>query len=352
MCFSCLLLAWDIATTNESRAIALWAVGVSNAGMIAVHVFAPLSLLPFLVAEGVRFRERRRPVLCALDSFAGSDSGHRLDIPLFANYKTLLFPPEFQASPLQMAFFFYRDILALGQGLCLAAIMAILVKTGSRIGCTEKHGGGPRTRRFLRPMAKPILLNLLLMPAHGEFWCRYCFTTTIAIPIIVTVFMARGLRFNRAAAWAASIALAYLLTAHNVVRPLVFGSIPMDTSSLARTRPDLPLVAGRALTFLEMDHTGRPVPCVPALFLARLGFGGTLRACNKVPKLRPAQELLSDPLERSNSMRASFRSTGSFLYLALTRIPRTGSCPNWLMMGQKSRSSAFTSYLTWINRFT
>lgn len=59
--FACLLLSWDTAIRARPRGLALFGIAISTLLMSAAHVFAPLTLFAFVVAEAVRYWRRREP---------------------------------------------------------------------------------------------------------------------------------------------------------------------------------------------------------------------------------------------------------------------------------------------------
>ena len=92
MFFSILLLFWDIAATSEDRVVALWGVAIANLGMFSAHVFAPLSLFPFLVAEAVRFRSTRKLDFALWSALLLPIVAMAFYIPLFRGYSTIYLP--------------------------------------------------------------------------------------------------------------------------------------------------------------------------------------------------------------------------------------------------------------------
>ena len=92
MSFSTLLLCWDIATTSEKRRLALWGVAISNLVMLTAHIFAPLSLFPFLAAELARFSRTRKADFALWAALLLPTAAMTIYIPLLQGYGGLYFP--------------------------------------------------------------------------------------------------------------------------------------------------------------------------------------------------------------------------------------------------------------------
>jgi hypothetical protein len=253
--FALLLLCWDTAVTAERRAAALWGVAIANTGMLAAHVFAPLSLLPFLAAELVRFRQRRRPDYALWAALVLPLAVTVLYVPLFQPYSGVVYPPAFQASVHTLPRFYVDVLSPAALGLLLAFGAALLAPPAS-----PKESPLPAIRPgewtvFAVLLLNPLLLSLALMRGHGAFWPRYCLTSTVALFAGLAVFLARRLRVNRAAGYYSAITLLLFVTFTKAL-PAIRDSTPRD--SLDRTFAELPMVAASGVTFLEMDHYESP----------------------------------------------------------------------------------------------
>jgi hypothetical protein len=259
MFFCCLLLCWDTAVNSQNRKLALWGIGISNAGLIASHVFAPLSLLPFLAAEAVRWRRQKRPDYPVWAGLLLPMFGMLGYIPLYHTYKTLSFyPPAFQASFHHMASFYWHTAWSAFLPVCLALLVAILM-SNHRVHLQPL----PRIRPvelslFGLLLLNPILLNLVLMRDQAAFWPRYCITSVFAIYALLAMALAWIFRYKAAIGYGMSAILAALLIALNVLAPLYkmyFLPPPAkDAAILEHVRPDLPIVAASGLTFVELGH--------------------------------------------------------------------------------------------------
>jgi hypothetical protein len=251
MMFAILLLSWDVATTSKRRNLALSGVAFSNLGMISAHVFAPLSLLPFLVAEGVRFFRTRRADFVLWAGLLIPLAAISLYLPLISSYGTITFPPEFQASLRKIPHFYYATISPIAPALLLALCAALL---------TSQERPGPRVEArpeeivlFGSMFIVPVVLITFLITRRGAFWDRYAITTEAIIYIAMAILLAFRLGRSRYAGYAAAAVLLVAVIRVQVWAPL---SVPRerDASVLASVRPELPLVVAGGVTFFEMNH--------------------------------------------------------------------------------------------------
>jgi hypothetical protein len=263
MFFCFLLLCWDIAVNSQNRKLALWGIGISNVGLIASHVFAPLSLLPFLAAEAVRWRRQKKldyPVWAALLLPIFGMLGY---IPLYHTYKTLSFyPPAFQGSFHHMAGFYWHTARTAFLPLCLALLVAILVsKQKMRLQLMPKIRL-VELSLFGVLLLNPILLNFVLMLDQAAFWSRYCITSVFAIYALLAMALAWMFRYKPTIGYKVSAVLVALLFARSVAVPLyrIYFLPPAakDAAILEHVRPDLPIVAASGLTFVELGYYEHP----------------------------------------------------------------------------------------------
>lgn len=253
-CFLCLLFFREIAISRKRRSIALWGMGLSNVAFLASHAFAVFSLLPFFIAECVRFYRRRKPdyaqwLALLLPLFVLLSY-----IPQFGVYRPILYPARFEASLSKLAHFFIGVFIGMGPGFAVAFFVALSAAALKK---------APRIRRFkLRwsdlalfaaLLAVPAVLIVILKILRVAFWDRYCICTAVGLLVALTAFVAYRLRLNRPALLASAAAFLLVAVVQNVLAPTLRAR-HNDPSSLMKVRPNLPLVAASPLTFLEMDH--------------------------------------------------------------------------------------------------
>jgi Dolichyl-phosphate-mannose-protein mannosyltransferase len=257
MFFSILLLCWDIATSAEKRNLALWGAAIANLGMLTTHVLAPLSLLPFLAAEAVRFWRTRKPDFALWAALLLPTAAILLYLPLFHGYSTIYFPPLYEASLGRILRFYYHTTATISLALFIAVSAALLVPQAKPQIRSAAHWRPEDLVLFAFLLFNPVLANILLRRTHGAFWDRYAITTEAAIYIGMAILLGLRLGNHRLAGYAAAaILLIFCLQAD--VWLIVSTPSPQDASVLAPIRPDLPLVAASGVTFFEMNHHEKP----------------------------------------------------------------------------------------------
>ena len=147
MCFSVLLLSWDKAVRSQSRKLALAGIAVSSTGLLLAHVFAALCLLPFLVAEIIRYRRHREPDYPLYAAFALPLTATVLYIPLIRVYHGLILWPQFRASFRQVALFYFDGLDTIAKALLAACFVGIAFLPASGSGLLRKTGGPPKKKR-------------------------------------------------------------------------------------------------------------------------------------------------------------------------------------------------------------
>jgi hypothetical protein len=257
MSFSTLLLCWDFATTSEKRRLALWGVAISNLVMLTAHIFAPLSLFPFLAAELARFWRTRKADFSLWAALLLPTAAMTLYIPLLQGYGGLYFPLEFQASAGKILHFYLDSINVISVALLLALCAALIVPEGKpRVGSARDWR--PEDIVLLGSiLLNPILLNIVLMWRHGAFWDRYGITTRAALYIGMAILLGVRLANNRYAGYAAAAVLLVFCIRTDVWGPLSISAVK-DASALAAVRSGLPLVDAGGVTFFEMNHHEKP----------------------------------------------------------------------------------------------
>jgi hypothetical protein len=250
--FGLTLLAYGAAGGSPRPRWSVPCLALGNIGMMLCHVLAPLSILPFWVAEIVRSIMRRRIDWPVQGAFLAAAPFALLYLPALSLQRKVWYPLPLHASPAQAAYFFIRlGVFFAFPGLFAAIAAAFVVAWATRpfSPAERRNPGGPAALAWsLCLLALPVAVNLLLMRNAAAFWDRYCITTAFGFYILAAVMLARFTGFRRNSAIAALLALsAASLLAH-------YGSDSQAPYSTAAIRADLPLVAGDGLTFLEMDH--------------------------------------------------------------------------------------------------
>lgn len=252
--FTCLLLSWDTATKQANRTIALWCVALSTIVLLISHVFASLCLLAFVIAELARYLRRRQfdwPLYAAL----GLPMTIMLSyIPLIRVYHGLILWPQFRASPVMAAKFYYSALDCVARALLAVCLLTMVLRQeGPREQRIE--GGMALEDRvlFACMLANPLLLNLLLMSRKGDFFNRYTLTTNAVLYGLIAVLFAIRLRFTKLTAYVAS-AMMLIMMVHSLHREWVKRPRSADPRVFSSLRPDLPIVVSNGATWMEMNQ--------------------------------------------------------------------------------------------------
>ena len=260
--FGIAMLAWQRALEpNRTRASVLVLAG-AVVGMMLSHLFAVFYVLPFCLAELVRWYRTRT-----------------LDLPVWASlllpviipfaymqkmtrFEASVFPPSFQASAWKIGKFYYADIQSESFILLVALVLALLVGLRRdplrvRINASLTVNEYAFTGGVL---AIPILVNLALMVSRGAFFERYAAPTEFGIALSAAFLLAILTGANRlSSAVACCCLLLYIaVPALDALRVKVLRGDSNQVSAIDRVHPELPLVAASGLTFLEMDKYADP----------------------------------------------------------------------------------------------
>src|SRR5215469_9049373 len=160
MFFSSLLLFWDIASSAERPTSALWGVAASNLGLMNIHAFGPLSLLPFLVAEAWRFRARRKPDYALWAALLLPSLTFLLYLTVARLHSPAIFPPKFQAGLRKIPIFFLHVFQDMGSGMFAALLAAVLAPT---VSFTRRMTAN-KELRGIRMTDAVIIVILILNP--------------------------------------------------------------------------------------------------------------------------------------------------------------------------------------------
>lgn len=262
MSCSWLLVGWDGAIRQRpegghDRRLSLSLVALASAGLFAAHAFGVFSLLPFLGAEAMRWRRRRRPDFALWAALLLPSLLMLSYIPLFETYQRVLFPHPFEASLPKLGKYFDDAFDPLERGLLLGLLAAV---AAAPFGSARLKSSELRVDQLWLLsgfLLSPLALTLVLMHGHGAFWNRYGITAQAMFYAALAIFL--GLRFqgSRTAGYCLALAMLLLTLHHDVLRPL--RAAPRSNGeALLKVRPDLPIVDNSVLTFFEMNHYESP----------------------------------------------------------------------------------------------
>jgi len=265
--FGLTLFSWDTVSSHASqgahsitRRWGLAGIAIGNTGMMLSHALAPLSIMPFCVAELYRSIQRRRVDLAVWAALLLPLVWGLLSLASVQKMGAVTYPPAFAASFGKVYWFFLGALLPMLSALCLFTPASLVIAAWGRDASSAKPGATLWQAPFLiASLVTPLVANMALMFKRGPFFDRYCITTALVLYLGIMVFLARRCWMNRVA----GMLVLLVLVALNVAEEApywseVFNGSPVSETRLDLIKPELPFVVGNALTFLEMDHQESP----------------------------------------------------------------------------------------------
>ncbi len=255
--FSITLFSYDVYSRTSRDILPVLGILAGGVGMAASHVFAPFSLAPFFAAELLRVYRTRRVNFRVWAALLLPLALLGFYVPLVRNFQAVLFPLSFQASPKTLVRLYWRLLTWDPRGLLCAFLLALAL-TSPR---SSEPGEGSRWTLYdfviggVLGIAIPAIITLLMMRTHGAFWERYCLTSCLATVIGGTGWIAWRFEFRRIAALGGVLVLAVAIVVTDFALPFLEARRHTPTARvLDNIRPDLPLVVGNGVSFLEMDN--------------------------------------------------------------------------------------------------
>ncbi|HEX4167292.1 MAG TPA: hypothetical protein VHZ55_17645 [Bryobacteraceae bacterium] len=264
--FCCLLFCWDLAATNQIRKTALAGVALFSFGLVNAHVLAPLSILPFVAAELVRWKRSHKADVALWAALLLPLGFVFSYFPLIRSYQTIgHYPLAFQASLHALASYYWHTFT--GVVLCLAtawaaAKLAQIIDTRRRAQAYPRGSAEPADAVLMLVVSLvPVVLDVIMMRDHAPFWGRYCITSAVGLYGIAVFVLASPFRRSPHAGVAAASAVCLLLLGQMWIAPWYqnFAHPPaMNVEAFAAIHPDLPIVAASGLSFVEMSKYESP----------------------------------------------------------------------------------------------
>jgi hypothetical protein len=259
-----LILAWERATEpgrKWSRLAAVLALGILLAGS---HFMAIFILPAFIAAELTRGWQRRRVDVALLAALVLPCIALVIYRSTFTAYGTILFPHEFQARPGMIVpeyIVLARDCVFPLLGCLLFLVLEQVAP--QRLAPNRVRATLPEIVLLCGILLEPLAALAAVGRSHGAFFLRYGLPACCAIAILTCALLWRFLRQSKAAAVvvAACLWLVPLWNATAALRVAASRSQAPQAASgadYASVKPDLPLVAASALTYVEMNHREQP----------------------------------------------------------------------------------------------
>ena len=265
--FCCLLLLWDIAVTEKHTRSVIAGVAFATLGLLNSHVIAPLSLLPFLIAELVRYIRSKKPDYALWAALVLPLVSVFIYLPFYRTFEGVsYYPVAFQASLGKAVSFYWHTCSSVFLFVAVAALSGWLYL---RIKPDRKGSYGANSSPlrisewvlFSVLTVAPLLLDFIMMSKHAPFWGRYCITSVLGIYFLFALFSARLLRYSSRAGFVATSVAALLLLTLRIVLPAynaVAHPVPSNVARFEGINPGLPIVVASGLTFVEMGQYESP----------------------------------------------------------------------------------------------
>ena len=295
-----LFFGWDRATDGrERRGWALAAVAAGACGMFLSHVLALLPLAAVGLAEFVRFAIRRKPDWKLWAAMLLPTISTVTYIPLFRSQRSLLFAPYYQPRPFRLLAFYWGSLsLAFRPLLCILVVAALWPAFSK----DAQADSGDEARKLTVPhrlllllfFIVPVGVGILFARSGTAFFDRYGIVILITLAVIPAWLLsvrsgrsqfAGGIGLGIVAMFwfVQSFAMPWViestanvlpLRAAAVVSALVVAvpEVPQPSpvtlptylklqaqqapkvKEISSVFPELPMVAGSALPFMELDH--------------------------------------------------------------------------------------------------
>ena len=267
------LVSWDSVTkAGPARRWALAGVAVGALGMLLSHVYAPLWIMPFWIAELVRSWRQRRIDWPLWDALVLPLAACLTYIPLFQSVAKAVVPWWFQGSPVRAVWFYVEMFLSDWAVLIAASLAAFAIAIWRRQAVAEVSGlqavkaigfEAHELTFLVASLLPPLLLNYVSAHRHMAYYDRHAFLTVLTANLLILLIIAYRSRANRLSGLvAAFMILGFTLFFSDQGLGRYSASAAAKQTAARKDydqiQPELPFVANSALTYLQMDHYENP----------------------------------------------------------------------------------------------
>ncbi len=252
--FGLALYLWDIYPVSQHPIAAAFGLLVCITGMMLSHVLAPFSIMPLLAGELARSIRQRRVGILWIPLLAPMSIEFAY-LFWMRRFGTYVFPDIFQASLPRMIRFYGR--LAHDIWIPLAAA------TASAFIASRWDAKARRSYRFPIPdlaigagrFLIPYAIIAALARTHGAFHFRYAIVGSL---VLWTMYALVLNYLTRNQSGPALVFILVLLSTSLGLHFVSYVNYHKVYPGLASVAPNLPLVAGSGLTFLQINHYEPP----------------------------------------------------------------------------------------------
>lgn len=223
---------------------------LSLAALLLCHCFAVFFILPFFIAEVLRWRQTRTLVRSRWIALIAPMSVTAIYIPIILRAQSLLIPFAFQPTWAQMEGYYAATILSLG--ITLIPLVPMILVPSPPHGDVRRPAFHESAWMITGYLASPLLITAYLARIHGALWLRYMLCAAVPFSI--------GLCWILASRTKGRVGIGALFAVVTLCALVIERPVPAPPSSDAyrQIHPDLPLVAASGVTFVEMDHREPP----------------------------------------------------------------------------------------------
>lgn len=302
LCFTSLMLvSWYRATENIGRRYwALFGLSVGGFGLLLSHVLGVLPFTAILAAELLRLWFIRKPDWPLWGALLAPVVSVLTYLPLLQHHSGLLFTPAYRVTPVRLLSCYWEPLRFVTTPVLLIVVLAIAQSFTRK---EDNAGSGWNPPKLNLPLVfllfalflVPLAVAILFAGTGTAFFDRYGVVMLIPVAVVPAMFLAYRTRCHRSYATTVALLLAVLIYLNSsgriwllervssIAPPPVAGRLLYLTalppvwempklppvpaylaqaelaappvSRLDAVQPGLPLVAGTALTFMELDRS-------------------------------------------------------------------------------------------------
>ncbi|HKD04425.1 MAG TPA: hypothetical protein VKB79_00870 [Bryobacteraceae bacterium] len=272
LCFgACMMVCWQAANRNRHRVWAIAGLWIFSCLSVAIHYFGLLSLLPFLGAEAVKWRARRKidwPIIAALSS---SLLVILPSLPVINAVRAMRIIPLYHIA-LPGSFIEVYDFL-LGPALLpsIEALIAALIFLAWRGQSADRFTPADREQPWEGAADTALACGFLVLPFAGlmlgkavnTFMFRYTLAATLGFCIAVPIALRRSREVTLVCLLVTGLNVSLFLTLRIVKTP--DGPKQTPRAALQSATGGLPIVFTGAHEYVE-THFYAPADIAPRLY--------------------------------------------------------------------------------------
>lgn len=246
---------WARLAAGESRSH--WLLSVLLACLLLTHCYAGAFLLGFYVAQIIRDTQNRRIYRAAWVSLLAPLSALVLYIPLVGRAGTLIATPDWQASVARVVWVYVHAFFSPSIPMLVVVGLSVLFLAYRKRAASAPRLPAHEAGLLAGTLASPLIVAAVIWYMRGPFWPRYTIGMAVGVSLLTAAFVAG--RAGRQRLLPASLVV-FLLGAVVVtdVIPTVLATLRLARVVHNLVPPELAVVAGSPINFIEADHREPP----------------------------------------------------------------------------------------------